>query len=255
MCASYSSSSDSSSSATFYFVPPVAATVRIHLRKRRSFVMVSGSVRNSTMVSIRVRLDGLGIARIANCRTSPFDIGSSETSLNEFSSGRPNKIGTAFKLIQEGRGWPGQARPRRFLSRSLRRLERDLAHLLALAVAAEREMPAVERPQGRAVADRHDARMREPLLQEPIERGLGRLVERGGSLVEEQIVGRVQDGAREPEPLLLAEREHAVPVRILVEPRRERGEPDRLQHFAHLAGVEGSRLGRIGDRGLERSEE
>src|SRR6266540_4369179 len=103
-----------------------------------------------------------------------------------------------------GRAWmAGTGRPRRFLSRSLRRLERDLAHLLALAVAAEREMPAVERPQGRAVADRHDARMREPLLQEPIERGLGRLVERGGSLVEEQIVGRVQDGAREPEPLLL----------------------------------------------------
>src|SRR2546428_165499 len=77
------------------------------------------------------------------------------------------------------------------------------------------QVPAVERAQRRAVADRDDGGLAQPLLHEPVERGLGGLVERGGRLVEEQIVGRVQDRPGDGEPLLLADREHPVPVRLL----------------------------------------
>ena len=67
----------------------------------------------------------------------------------------------------------------------------------------------------------------EPLFQQPIERGLGRLVERGGRLVQEQIVRRMQQRARDAEPLLLAERQHAVPVRLLVDALGQRRQADR----------------------------
>ena len=60
----------------------------------------------------------------------------------------------------------------------------------------------------------------QPLLQQAVQRRLGGFVERRGRLVEEQIIRRVQQRARDGEPLLLAERQHAIPVRLLVEPRR-----------------------------------
>ena len=96
---------------------------------------------------------------------------------------------------------------------------------VAVAVAFQRQAAAVERVQRRAVADRDDGRVRQPLLQQPVERGLGRLVERGGGLVEEQLVRLLQQRAGDAEPLLLAERQHAVPVRLLVEPLDQRRQP------------------------------
>ena len=84
----------------------------------------------------------------------------------------------------------------------------------------------MERRERRAVADRHDGRFRQALLEQPVERRLRRLVERGGGLVEEQEIGRLQEGARDAEALLLAERQHAVPVRLLVEPLRQGGQAD-----------------------------
>ena len=93
----------------------------------------------------------------------------------------------------------------------------------------------MERRKRRAVADRHDRRAGKALLQQLVERCLGRLVERGGGLVEEQIVRRMQDRARDADALLLAEREHPVPVRFLVEPLGERREADGDEQFAQCA--------------------
>ena len=50
-------------------------------------------------------------------------------------------------------------------------------------------------------------------LQHPVDRRLGRLVERGGRLVEEQPVGLREERARDGEALLLAERQALAPRR------------------------------------------
>ena len=107
----------------------------------------------------------------------------------------------------------------------------------------------MERGERRAVADRHDSRGREPLLQQMVERGLGGLIERGRGLVEEQEVRRVQQCAGDAQPLLLAERQHAVPMRLLLDPFGKGRQADRGHQFGDFGRIESPRLRRIGDRG------
>ena len=106
----------------------------------------------------------------------------------------------------------------------------------------------VERRKRRAVADRDDRRARQPLLQQPVELGLRRLVERRRRLVEKQEIRLLQQRARDAEALLLAERQHPVPVRLLVEPLRQCGKADRVERRGDLLAAEGAGLRRIGDR-------
>src|SRR3954470_1099723 len=63
-----------------------------------------------------------------------------------------------------------------------------------------------------AMADRHQRRARQLLLQQPIERFLRFFRQRSGRLVEKQPVGTIEQRARKGEPLLLAAREHLRPV-------------------------------------------
>ena len=95
----------------------------------------------------------------------------------------------------------------------------------AVAVADQRELAGVERFQRRAVADRDQGGGRQLLAEQAIERGLRRLVEGGGRLIEEQEGRRMQQRARHAEALLLAERQHPVPVRLFMQPRRKLGRP------------------------------
>ena len=68
--------------------------------------------------------------------------------------------------------------------------------------------------------DRDNRCAGEPLGKEAVELRFGRLVERGRGLVEKEVVGRLEDGARDSKALLLAERQHAVPMRLLGEQQR-----------------------------------
>ena len=70
-----------------------------------------------------------------------------------------------------------------------------------IALADDVEPAAVEGGEGAAMADRDDGRVRQALLQELVDRALRGLVERGGGLVEEQEVGRMQERPRNAEPL------------------------------------------------------
>ena len=72
-----------------------------------------------------------------------------------------------------------------------------------------------------------------------VKRGFSRLVERGRGLVQKKIIGRLENGARDAETLLLAEREHAVPVGFLIEALREVGQPDGGDDFRQALGREG----------------
>ena len=90
------------------------------------------------------------------------------------------------------------------------------------------------------MADRYDGGARQAPFEQPVERGFARFVERGGGLVQKQIVRRVQHGAGDAEPLLLAERQHPVPMRLLVDPGRERRQADGGDHLGTLAGLEAS---------------
>src|SRR5215831_4282398 len=85
-----------------------------------------------------------------------------------------------------------------------------------VALAHKSQSAAVEDRQRGAVADRHDRCTIELLFEQLVERGFCRLVERCGRFIEEQIIRRVEQGARDAEPLLLAKREHPVPMRLLL---------------------------------------
>src|SRR5437588_2061619 len=100
--------------------------------------------------------------------------------------------------------------------------ERGLPQAADLAVALQHETAAVEGGERRAMADRYDRAALEPRGEKTVERGFRRLVERGRRLVEEQVIRRLQNGAGNSKALLLAEREHPVPVCFLVEPAGER---------------------------------
>ena len=121
--------------------------------------------------------------------------------------------------------------------------EHGVANAVVVALGMQRQMPVVEREEGRAVADRHHRRAREPLLQQPVQLGFRRLVQRGRGLVQKQIVGRLQNRAGDAEALLLTERQDLVPVRLLRESLGERGQPDRFEH-----------LGRCGRSGRRRAQ-
>ena len=95
--------------------------------------------------------------------------------------------------------------------------------------------PAVERRKRRAMPDRYDGRIRQPLLDQPVQRRLRRLVERRRGLVEKQEVRLLQQRAGDAEALLLAERQHPVPVRLLVEPLRQRRQADRADRLRDAA--------------------
>ena len=57
----------------------------------------------------------------------------------------------------------------------------------------------------------------QPLRQQIVHAPLGRRVERGTRLVEEQPVGPLQEGAGQRQTLLLARREAAIPLMALIE--------------------------------------
>src|SRR5262245_24861710 len=103
------------------------------------------------------------------------------------------------------------ARPTLALFR--RGFERGLTQPSELAIALEHETAAVERGERGAVADRDDRGAPEPRVEKAVERGFRRLVERSRRFVEEKIIRRLQNGAGDAKALLLAEREHSVPVR------------------------------------------
>src|SRR6516164_5251750 len=133
-------------------------------------------------------------------------------------------FGTTFSAAVAGPSGGGDPLAANRPSGSFRRgFERGLTQPAELAVALEHEPAAVERGERGAVADRHDRGALEPRIEKAIERGFRRLVERGRRLVEEKIVRCLQNGAGNAEALLLAEREHSVPVRFLREPPDERG--------------------------------
>src|SRR4029453_1744120 len=113
-----------------------------------------------------------------------------------------------------------------------RRLEHGLTQATDLAVALQHEAAAVERGKRRAVPDRDDRGALEARVEEAVERSFRRFVERGRRLVEKEIIRRLQNGSGNPEALLLAEREHSVPVCLLAEPLGERGQADRDDRLA-----------------------
>src|ERR1700681_4159638 len=94
-------------------------------------------------------------------------------------------------------------------------LQREL-----VAVADQHDVALVEGCERGAMTDRDDGGCRQFLLEQTIQRRLRGLIQRRSRLVEEQILRPMQQRARQPEALLLAEREHPVPMRFLLEPRR-----------------------------------
>ena len=64
----------------------------------------------------------------------------------------------------------------------------------------------------------------------------------------------MQQCARKPKPLLLAQREHPVPVRFLVKPRAELRQADQGQDIPDPVRAEGLGLGGIDDRRVQRPD-
>src|SRR5258705_6523448 len=91
----------------------------------------------------------------------------------------------------------------------------------AVAIAHQADIALMEGVQCRPVADRDDRGLRQLLLEQAVQRGLRGFVERGGRLVEEQVVRRVQQRAYEPEALLFAQRQRPIPVPLRVGLRRK----------------------------------
>src|SRR5262249_59173972 len=89
--------------------------------------------------------------------------------------------------------------------------ERGLTQPAELAVALEHETAAVERGERRAVADRHDRGAFEPRVEQAVERGFRRLVERSRGFVEGKIIGCLQKGAGNNQALPPAQPEPSGP--------------------------------------------
>src|SRR3979411_1490142 len=81
-----------------------------------------------------------------------------------------------------------------------------------LAVRGQHDLALVECLERAAMTDRDDGGCRQFLLQETIKRRLRGFIERSGRFIEEQVLRRVQQRACEPKALLLAQREHSIPV-------------------------------------------
>ncbi len=94
----------------------------------------------------------------------------------------------------------------------------SLPHAMLTVLGMKREMPIVEVGERRAMTDRHDRGARQSLVQQPVQLGLRRLVQRGRRLVQEQIVRSLQNRPCNGETLLLAERQNAIPMRFLGHP-------------------------------------
>ena len=94
-------------------------------------------------------------------------------------------------------------------------------HVAAGLVGIEREEARVELGEARAVADREDRGLRQPLHEQPVQRALGLLVETAGRFVEEQPVRPLEERAGEADALLLAAGEWARLLVLLVEPQDE----------------------------------
>src|SRR6266478_681016 len=124
-------------------------------------------------------------------------------------------------------------------------LQREL-----VAVADQHDVALVEGLERGAMADRDYGGCRQFLLEQTIQRRLGGLIQRRGRLVEEQILRPMQQRARESEALLFAERKHSVPVRFLLEPRRELRHAHRDEGVADLIRTERAGFRRIDNRSL-----
>ena len=94
---------------------------------------------------------------------------------------------------------------------------------MVIAVAREHETTLVKRLQRRAMPDRDDGGVGQTLAQEQVKRSLRRFIERCRGLIQKKKIGRMENRARDAETLLLAKREHAVPVRLLIEALRKLG--------------------------------
>jgi len=104
------------------------------------------------------------------------------------------------------------------------------------------------------VSDRDDGRRGKPRFQQSIKRRLRRLVERRGGFVEKQIIRRLQEGARNAESLLLAERQDPVPMRLVGEPLGQAAKADRRDHLGERLGGKRAGLGGISDCRGERGD-
>ena len=131
------------------------------------------------------------------------------------------------------------------LSRSGRWQERSLLHDVAIFRAGECEPAAMERRKRCAMTDRDDRRLRKSLIKELIERRFAWFVQRSCRFIEKQEIGTVKKCARDAEPLLLALRQHPVPVRFLLDARHERRQADGADELRDRCRVELSGLGRI----------
>src|SRR5262249_34009104 len=114
------------------------------------------------------------------------------------------------------------------------------------------ETPAVERAERGPVADRDDGRAFEPLVEEPVEACFGCFIERGRGLVQKQEIGLYQDHAGDCQALLLTQREHAIPMGLLVEPIRPLAQPDSGQNLGEPRVLEAAKARRIAQRRSER---
>ena len=85
-----------------------------------------------------------------------------------------------------------------------------------------------------AVGDRNHDGARQPGPDQPVERELIALVERGGGLVEEDHRGLVQQNAGERDALLLAGGEHLGPVLGVVQPAGQMSQCDVVERADEL---------------------
>ncbi len=90
-----------------------------------------------------------------------------------------------------------------------------------VAVAHQRHIALMEGFQRCAMTDRDNGCLRQFLRQHGVQRCFRGLVERRGGFIEEEVARCVQQRPRQAQPLLFAEREHAIPVRLFVQPRRQ----------------------------------
>src|SRR5262249_13139333 len=138
--------------------------------------------------------------------------------------------------------------------RLLGRREGRLPHDVVIAFAAKPQPTLVERRKRRAVTDGNDGSVGKPPFEQLIERGLSCLVERRSGLIEEQEIRRVEERARDAEPLLLANRQHAVPMRLFLDAQGKRRQAGGGDQFRYFSGIEGARLSWISDCGRKRRD-
>src|SRR5258706_1149654 len=122
-----------------------------------------------------------------------------------------------------------------------------------IPITEQHEMALVEGLKRGAVTDRDDGGCRQFLLEETIERGFRGFIERGRGFIEEQILRRVQQRACQPKPLLLAQGENSVPVRVFLQLRRELGQAHRDKDALDSIVIERARFPGIDGRSLQRT--